>query len=438
MRNIIIIFLLFVATLSIHAGSYVSVDNPSLARRQLTDAPEGSLLDIKCDVDMGEVWRLKPHCTLRYSGGKVKAGVIEGDQTVISAPSAHFIQADSVCGSWRVDVAYPEWFGAREDHDCSKAIDLAMGLHASEVRFSKGVYAITRPVVTKGSDIYLAGGATLRAQNEMETNIRYRGKTYTVHAMVVGDYRYPGAKDVYGLHPLPRISGGGCIDGNYRASVGIQLHQGFRTVIRDLTIKNVLSYGLVTSTVPGVSGNCFVENCMFQNTDNYDTDLSSVTVHHPEAVAILNNRNDCVYSNIEIVNFQTAVRHTAPNAVFTNLHAWLRDPFYWDNSVVFDCFSPDITLNGCEADTMRKLLKSHNTGFFATVMNCKAYNNTDIVSDKMAARSMPVVVEKYDDADSHVVVTGGSFWFETPYSIINRPSVNDRVESCRYNVRQVR
>ena len=58
MRNIIIIFLLFVATLSIHAGSYVSVDNPSLARRQLTDAPEGSLLDIKCDVDMGEVWRL--------------------------------------------------------------------------------------------------------------------------------------------------------------------------------------------------------------------------------------------------------------------------------------------------------------------------------------------------------------------------------------------
>lgn len=416
------------------AMTYVAVRDASSAKVIIEQAPSSSLLDVMCNVDMGASWAIKPGCTVRASGGIIKARTIIGNGTKVEGGHTQVFQCNTISGTWDVDMAYPEWFGiSGKDKDWSPAIVKTLAMNPSEIRFTHGVYAISQPVVTTGADVCICKGATLKALDDLSATIDYQGKVYTVHSMILGNYKEAGAADVYGLETMPKIYGGGCIDGDYKAQVGIQLHLGFRTIIRDLCVKNVLQYGFVASTVPGASGNSFMEDCMFQNTDNYNADLGNITQHHA-ATAIWNNRSDCVYNNVEIVNFPIAVRHEGLNGNFTNVHAWLRDPFYWESSVVFDCYVPDITLNGCEADTMRKLLVNRTSKyFFANLVNCRAYNNPIVVSEALARRYPPLVVDCGEDDETQIMLTGGCFWYDTPYQVINSKSPLDKVSVTRFN-----
>lgn len=421
------------------ATHYMLIDSQDGANEKLRSVKPNTVVEFRASVNYDrEKWDVPKDCLLKFSGGEIVVNQISGNNTAIEAPLTKVMSTKRVSGSWRVKTAYPEWFGGISDltaqgtaTDASDAIEMALSMSPSEICFSKGVYGISRPIVVQKTNICISGGSEIRALNEMEGEVILDGMKYQVKGMVVGDYMVVGEKEIFGLSTNKMIYGGGCINGDYKASVGIVLGKCLRTVIKDITIKNVSQYGFKASINGKSAGNCFMQNCVFKNEDSWNNDRSAT--HHPGAIAIYNNKSDCDYTNIEIVNFQTAVRHEAYNGNFTNLHAWLRDSYYWANSTVFDCFYPDITLSGCEADTMRRLLKCHSSGFFANITNCRSYNNTDVVGNKLATQYPPVVVDKNGFNDTQIYMSGGYYWFDTPYRVISNVSGKDLIQQYRVN-----
>lgn len=418
------------------AAVYVALTNSAEAMSQLKNIKSGTLIDVCADISLPSYrWEVPDGCSIRYSGGLLRMAEIVGRDTRVLAAEDQLFEVNKISGSWKVNVALPEWFGAKSDgkFDCSSAIAKAMLLNPSELKFTQGTYLVSQPILTHHSDICISRDAILAARNELSLQMKdYKGKLVTAQGLIVGDYTQDFSREVYGLQLQPKIYGGGCIDGRYKASVGILLNKGFRVIVRDLTIKDFNKFGFVAALSKDAAGSSIMQNCTFVNDDGYQNSPSSIQ-HHPNAVAIRNNRYDCTYEDVMIINYQVGVVHEADNGKFTNIHSWLRDGFYWPNSVVFDCYAPDVTLVACDADTMRKLVKCHSDYFFANIISSRAYKNPDVVSDELACKYPPLIVDKGDTKDSQVYLSGGAYWFEVPYEIINNLSSFDRVKVHRYN-----
>ena len=71
--------------------------------------------------------------------------------------------------------------------------------------------------------------------------------------------------------------------------------------------------------------------------------------------------------------------------------------------------------------------------FFANVINCRAFKNNDIVSDNLARRYPPLIIDKNGSRDTQIFINGGAYWFEVPYNIIENPSSYDNIRINRYH-----
>lgn len=424
-----------------------------------TDGNNNSVFIFKTDVEYIGNLTVPANCVLLFSGGTltINSGKIVGNHTIIKAPPVCFIQFSGtynptipspiVTGTWDIDKAYPEWFGAVADGqtDCSTAIEQAMMLVPSEIHFISGVYAVSRPVVTKMTNIYILGEATVMAKSGFANyTVDYLEKGTTQHSIVVnsliiGDYPEVGNKDVFGLRVQPEITGGGCIDGNGVVQWGIAVIRGYRVHIRDLVIKNTTKYGFVSTVVEDIAGSCLMQRCVFMNqlTSELNTDLGAFL-----PAAIHNNKADCTYENIEIVGYETGVVHNAENGVYKNVHVWRENALGWTYTVAFHCLAPQISLMACFAENMRSLVQvwateKNNNGFFANIFNCRASAN---ISTNTTSNGVPIVICKCNNTknpnvceNSAVMLRGGVFWYDIPFLFINNKSYYDRIYVTRYN-----
>lgn len=426
----------------LESHKYVTVGGNQVFRNgdngpvSLSQIPSGALIEIDADIKLSGTWTLPDNCVLRYSGGTITTTRIVGKNTIIDAPPVALFNVSKVEGTWRVERGFPEWF-CDTPGKWSDAIEKTLALSPVELCFTKGVYDITRPITSSFSNIYIAHGSTLRASGSLARPIEY---------MICGDF--DGRHTVPDLEVMPRIYGGGCIDGNGRAKTGVTFYRSRLSLLEGLTIQNTTEYGFKASRNETEAGNCIVRDCLFQN-------WLKDPVSKKKVVAILNNRTDCVYEDIEIVDYQIAVRHDGLNGKYTNVHAWLLDPTLWNSSVVFDCLQPDLTLLGCEADTMCSLLRFDRPYFFASIVNCRAYVNESVV-DLNAVDSrgnprymMPLVIDKTianaskdnirgaRGRQSQIMLYGGVFWYNLrgnmlKYRIMDEASPHDQVEMRRY------
>lgn len=90
-------------------------------------------------------------CSLHFVGGKLVSGTISGDGTEINAGKRHIFDSITIKGSWNVDVAYPEWFGAKGDgqNDDTKAIQACIDAPFSKIVFQNRTtaYTVSKPIV---------------------------------------------------------------------------------------------------------------------------------------------------------------------------------------------------------------------------------------------------------------------------------------------------
>lgn len=396
------------------ASNYIQLIDSNTALTQLQNVKSNTLVDVCCDVQSSTFnWIVPNDCVIRYSGGMLSLRSIQGTNTMIDAPARQlFGNNTNLSGTWNIEKAYPEWFGAKGDNNtlCDDAIRKAFKLTPSEVHFSKGIYLINSTIISNGPDIYINRGATIKMKSNRVPVIK-------------ADYQR--ASSIYTMKVMPHIHGGGCIDGNNTATIGIVLRYGRSMLVENLVIKNMTVYGLqAAETDNDTSGYCRVYKCIFENESG-----------NRDVIAINNNRTDCLYEDVNIVNFRIAVRHAGAGGKFTNVSAWLTDGNLWNGSVVFLCNESDLTLYNCEADTMQKLIMIGKgvDYFFANVINCRAFKNNDIVSDNLARRYPPLIIDKNGSRDTQIFINGGAYWFEVPYNIIENPSSYDNIRINRYH-----
>lgn len=88
--------------------NYIIITNPS----QLINTAN-CVYDIQCDINLGnQALTIPANCILVFHGGSFINGTITGQFTRIEASPYQIFQNITLQGSWCVDYAYLEWFGA--------------------------------------------------------------------------------------------------------------------------------------------------------------------------------------------------------------------------------------------------------------------------------------------------------------------------------------
>lgn len=115
---------------------------------------------------------LASNVTLIFVGGKITGnGTLEGNNTVLVAPISQIFSADlNIIGSWIMERAYPQWFGAVAGSmdDCSDAINKAIKMKLTgEVFIPRGRYLI-RNILHVKYGIQLVGESGMENKSKRE------------------------------------------------------------------------------------------------------------------------------------------------------------------------------------------------------------------------------------------------------------------------------
>lgn len=146
---------------------------------QLTQS--NTIYEVGYNYDLkGKTVTIPEGCSLYFVGGKLKSGTIRGKNTEIIAGKRPIFESVKIEGTWNVDVAYPEWFGAKGngEHDDREAIQACIDAPFSKIVLQNRAtsymvsmpLSIKRPIVIEGdggngTDTY----AKIKASKKIDT-----------------------------------------------------------------------------------------------------------------------------------------------------------------------------------------------------------------------------------------------------------------------------
>lgn len=128
---------------------------------QMSDA--NTIYEIRYPFDLnGDTLTIPSGCVLNFNGGKFSNGGLEGNNTGIIAPVVQIFDNVTPSGSWSVESAWAEWFGANTNNaDNSSAINSA--LLFGRVTISDGIYNVEQSITLDGGkSLLLSDGCTLK------------------------------------------------------------------------------------------------------------------------------------------------------------------------------------------------------------------------------------------------------------------------------------
>lgn len=141
---------------SAHKIRNIKVDVP--LSLQLKDSFTIYVIKYDCLLDDNIV--IPSNCILRFEGGSLSGKyTLTGHNTSIDAAIVKiFDERVKLAGTWNVNEAYPEWFGAKSDGmtDCSPAFNALINLCYSKgncdvscvpIKVGKGVYILESPII---------------------------------------------------------------------------------------------------------------------------------------------------------------------------------------------------------------------------------------------------------------------------------------------------
>lgn len=124
-----------------------------------------TIYEIRYNFDLnGATITIPENCTLKFEGGKLSNGTLNGAQTSVDAPVSYILENVTTTGSF-ITPAKVEWFGAKSttiiddySYNNSPSIQAALDSAFQEIDFSIGIYNIdTTLVVSKNQLIRLIG-----------------------------------------------------------------------------------------------------------------------------------------------------------------------------------------------------------------------------------------------------------------------------------------
>ena len=122
-----------------------------ILRRNKTFAEQvtkiNTIYEIRYDFDLdGDSVTIPANCVLKFAGGTINNGTVTGNNTRIDNSTGKAFSDVTIAGTWEVDTAYPEWFGAVGDGvtDDRIAIQNAVNV-ASRVVMEKNYLVVNAP-----------------------------------------------------------------------------------------------------------------------------------------------------------------------------------------------------------------------------------------------------------------------------------------------------
>ena len=384
MSNRYIILIIFLLSINSAFSKVILIRNNSEIVRILDQNAFKGYNDefiLKGNFDLnGNKIRLPDHSTINLNDGFLSNGTLEGNNSSIIAGIKTIFDKDiNIEGTWRVENAYPEWFGAISNtgKDCIPALKKCNGIRASNIILSSGIYNIYSTFRFTNSNIIVKSNASLCAKAKMKY-------------LIFGDFfKLSPTHGIYDAASLRAISGGGTLDGNGLAEIGAVMRRGLRSRISNLTIKGVTKAGILTAYDSEEIGNCYISEIVIMN-----------NLSLKNTIGIWNNRSDCTFSKIEIINFQIGIRNDAGNGKYVDVHPWLLDSSLWENSVAFESSAGGMTLISCEADTMRKFIKCKNKIGDNYLIACKSFINEGVIPKNLSRQFPQIFIDKNGFVDS--------------------------------------
>lgn len=102
-----------------------------------------TIYEIRYDFDLnGETIKMQEGCTLKFEGGMLKNGKLEGNYTRIFAHIAKIVKNIIFSGTWDIQKVYTEWFDEENDSKSLQSAIIAAELFLSPIYLTKNEYHI--------------------------------------------------------------------------------------------------------------------------------------------------------------------------------------------------------------------------------------------------------------------------------------------------------
>lgn len=292
---------------AIRGKGYLILRSGKSAIEQITK--ENTIYEIRYDFDLdGETLKVPANCVLEFKGGSFGNGTLTGQDTgIIANPTKIFGAGLSVSGTWQIDFAYAEWFGAVADGstDCWNAITKALNLPPYNCKLLKGVYCISKT-------IELSDKKKLSGQQGDTTLIKPTTGATMDCMILVGESTndnfsvYGHLRDL-GIERAPNIGLKcyGATQGFNIESIDIKWSGGAALVVSKCwysTYRNINcwynNYGLILCDADNISGDTAVNGVKFDNCwFNHNTAGSVYSNGFTTAVSF----NACTFENSKTV-----------------------------------------------------------------------------------------------------------------------------------------
>lgn len=395
----------------------------------------GKTYVISQDIVLNASETIAPDVTLIFQGGKItskSAVTLTGNHTKLVAPiGTIFDEKVSVNGTWDIDRAYPQWFGATTYDDfvnynsqiavkeSGEAINKAIIMkQRGEVFLPKGIYIIAKPIIIHDG-IILLGDRGMEMDRGKNSINKYDGtilQSWKNRNTIITD-----SDDKYMIYVnananKQRITKGGFLSGQITAIMNVELYN----YIPSITASSAQE--LQNSTTACMKGIFAYESCQLDH------------------VRFFNFRQALVYAGDKYIDNKqvTNCDYACQNDNFRHLERlyaydfkWLGDNLMFEHNTIQDIrFNKGIKLKDCNSgvvkgniinadvifDSCKAIDFSNNhmeCGSVITIFNSIISSSNNYIE---RGHNTPITVEGNDSGDKSVVTMN-----EDMFIFIDRP-----------------
>lgn len=253
-----------------------------------------TIYEIRYDFDLeGETIEMKEGCTLKFEGGKLYNGIVVGQNTIIeSKPTMIFHTNIILNGTWNIDVAHIEWFGAVGD-----------GIVDDSIYFQNALNSNLPIICSKGKTYFFGNNIHIKHRS-VNINFNKSILKFGANILISAEEKFLGTYTYLNNREYLEGANFNCENGIFRIendeiySVSKSLRLGFSTVVKKNYVDTVFDYNIENGnsyyyprTAVNISGiadiiqdkgyqnTCFrIEGCFVNISDSFAKEYGGITL----------------------------------------------------------------------------------------------------------------------------------------------------------------
>lgn len=326
-----------------------------------------TIYEIRYDFDLnGETIEMQEGCTLKFEGGSLKNGKINGNSTRIIVKREFVFVNTTISGTWKNTESYPEWFGAKGDGVSDDRDAINNAVKVSEKVFFDGskTYALLAYkddiIVDKRSGIIVKDNTTLDGNQCTLKIINYNNLGYNAICCYDVDNVSINNFNIIGDRNKETESS------KNESGYGIGIHGSRNITVNNCYTCNCMGDGIYIGSKSNNTGDEFtskhivVQNCKSEN--NYRNALSLICC---DDVRFYNSEfiNEGYYVTIDLEpnhNYESIKNVVFDSCIITNES--ITSSFMLDDTV--DSSIVEVKIKNCIITGLIRILQKNTNSKF--------------------------------------------------------------------------